>query len=109
MVAAYRSVIALVLALACMANLGAKDLVIHAGTLIDGVAQTPRHEVSIMIHDDRIVAVEDGFKTPAGARVIDLSKATVLPGFIDCHVHISAKLPSRTNATQDWLTHTDID
>lgn len=32
-----------------------------------------------------------------------------MPGFIDCHVHISAKLPSRTNATEDWRTHNDID
>jgi imidazolonepropionase-like amidohydrolase len=33
----------------------------------------------------------------------------VLPGFIDCHVHIGGKLPSRTNATEEWLTHSDLD
>ena len=87
----------------------AKDLVIHAGTLIDGVTETPRQQVSILIHDEKITAVESGFKTPAGAEVIDLSGATVLPGFIDCHVHMSAKLPSRMNATEDGLTHNDID
>ena len=109
MVRAQRLGFALFLAAACTASADAKDLVIHAGTLIDGIAQTPRHEVSITIRDDKIVAVEAGFKTPADATVIDLSNATVLPGFIDCHVHISAKLPSRTNATEDWLTHSDID
>ena len=87
----------------------AKDLVIHAGTLIDGVAETPRKQVSILVHDDRIVSVEPGFQTPAGAEVIDLSTATVLPGFIDCHVHVAAKLPSRQNSTEDRMTHTDID
>ena len=89
----------------------AKDTVIHAGTLIDGLSPTPRRQVSILIHDDKIVAIEAGFVTPAGANteVIDLSTQTVMPGFIDCHVHISAKLPSRTNATEDWLTHTNID
>ena len=87
----------------------ARDVVIHAGTLIDGVADAPRKNVSILIHDERITAVEAGFKTPAGAEVIDLSTQTVLPGFIDCHVHIGSKLPSRVNATEDWLTHTTID
>lgn len=87
----------------------AKDLVIHAGTLIDGVADAPRHQVSIRVRDDKILSVEPGFVTPAGAEIIDLSTATVMPGFIDCHVHISAMLPSRTNATEYWLTHTDTD
>jgi imidazolonepropionase-like amidohydrolase len=32
-----------------------------------------------------------------------------MPGFIDCHVHMSTKLPSAANATEDWLTHSDID
>lgn len=87
----------------------AKDVVIHAGTLLDGVSAAPRRNVSIVIHDDRITAVETGFKTPAGTEVIDLSGQTVMPGFIDCHVHISGKLPSRVNATEDWLTHSEID
>jgi imidazolonepropionase-like amidohydrolase len=68
----------------------AKDLVIHAGTLIDGVAKAPRTQVSILIHDDRISGVQPGFVTPAGAEVIDLSHSTVLPGLIDDHVHITS-------------------
>jgi imidazolonepropionase-like amidohydrolase len=87
----------------------ANDVVVHAGTLIDGVSATPRRDVSIRIHDGRIVGVTTGFAAEAGVEVIDLSHATVLPGFIDCHIHISAKLPSRTNAVEDWLTHSDLD
>lgn len=87
----------------------AKDLVVHAGVLLDGVTDTPRQQMSILIHDDKIQAVVSGFVSPAGAEVIDLSNATVTPGYIDCHVHISSLLPSRTNATEYWLTHTDID
>ena len=87
----------------------ARDVVIHAGTLFDGVADSPRKQVSILVRDDRIVSIESGFAAPAGAEIIDLSTATVMPGFIDCHVHISSLLPSRTNATEYWVTHSDID
>src|SRR5262245_30370923 len=75
----------LVVAAAAAGPAMAKDVVIHAGTLIDGVATAPKSKVSIVIKDDRIVAVESGFVTPAGTEVIDLSSATVLPGFIEAH------------------------
>lgn len=102
------------LLLSCCFSLGglpatAADLAIHAGTLIDGVGTTPRSKVTIRVRDERIVSVEPGFVTPAGARVIDLSGATVMPGFIDSHVHIAGKLPSRVNAVEDALTHSSLD
>src|SRR3984957_8978009 len=87
----------------------AGDLVIHAGLLLDGVSAKPQERMSILVHDDKIVAVQAGFTTPGGAEVIDLSDATVMPGFIDCHVHISAELPGHTNATERWLTHSELD
>jgi imidazolonepropionase-like amidohydrolase len=87
----------------------AGDLVIHAGVLLDGVTLKPQPRMSILVHDDKIVAVQAGFAAPDGAEVIDLSDATVMPGFIDCHVHISARLPDRSNATEQWLTHNDLD
>lgn len=67
----------------------AKDIVIHAGHLIDGVSPKPLDQMSILIHDDRITGVQKGFVTPAGAEVIDLSSATVLPGLIEGHDHIA--------------------
>jgi imidazolonepropionase-like amidohydrolase len=87
----------------------AGDVVVHAGTLIDGTSDKARQTVSILIHDDRITGVKDGFVTPAGAQVIDLSKATDMPGFIDVHIHVGSKLPSTTNATEDWVTHSALD
>ena len=87
----------------------ARDLVIHAGTLLDGVSRSPKYQVSILVHDDRITNVVAGFVKPAGAKIIDLSGETVMPGFIDCHVHMSALLPSRANALEYAFTHNDID
>ena len=85
------------------------DLIVHAGMLIDGVTATPRSHMSIIIHDERITGIEAGFVTRDGATIIDLSQETVMPGLIDCHVHIATKLPSRMNATEYELTHSDID
>ena len=67
----------------------AKDVVVHAGKLFDGTSTSFRNNVSIVIKDDRITAVQNGFVTPAGAEVIDLRTSTVLPGFIDMHNHIT--------------------
>jgi imidazolonepropionase-like amidohydrolase len=64
--------------------------VIRAGTLIDGKSGKPHHDQVIVIRGNRIESVSDAAnaKIPAGANVIDLSNATVLPGLIDSHTHI---------------------
>jgi hypothetical protein len=46
----------------------AKDIVIHAGHLIDGIASRPTEKVSILIHDDRISGVQQGFRNPGRRR-----------------------------------------
>ncbi|MBS0662618.1 MAG: amidohydrolase family protein [Verrucomicrobia bacterium] len=92
-----------------LAPAGARDLAVQAGVLLDGIDPVARHQVTIVVHDDRITAVLDGYQRPPGAEVIDLTRQTVMPGFIDCHIHISSRLPGRTNELEARLTHTDID
>ena len=70
---------------------------LHAGRLIDGVSDSPRERVTIVVDGGRIQAVEDGFRTAGpGDEVVDLSGATVLPGFMDMHVHLTSE-HSRTS------------
>ena len=86
----------------------AKDTVIHAGRLIDGVSKTARANVSIIIHEGRIAEVKDGFVAPEGDDVVDLSNSTVLPGLIDCHVHITFQFDGG-NPIAESVTQTRFD
>jgi imidazolonepropionase-like amidohydrolase len=64
---------------------------IKAGRLIDGRADQAQANVGILIQGDRITAVGPVAQVQAqavGARVIDLSQMTVLPGLIDTHTHL---------------------
>lgn len=82
--------------------------IIHAGTLLANPAEAPLTEQSIIIKDNKIEGVEAGFIQRDGAKVVDLSKAFVMPGMIDSHVHLTsqlspdARLKRVENSDADW-------
>jgi imidazolonepropionase-like amidohydrolase len=64
---------------------------IHAGRLIDVPGRAVRGPSTIVVDNGRIISVTDGqIRIEPGARVIDLSTKTVLPGLIDSHVHLAS-------------------
>jgi len=69
-------------------SVSAEIVAIRAGRLIDGSGAQAATGVTILVDGDRIVDVGPGLRTPAGARVVDLSEYTVLPGLIDTHTHV---------------------
>jgi imidazolonepropionase-like amidohydrolase len=69
---------------------GSGTVVLRAARLIDGTGAAPVRNGVVVVTDDRIVAAgaAGSVQVPAGARVVDLGDATLLPGFIDAHTHI---------------------
>ena len=63
--------------------------VIHAGTILAEPGKPALSNGSVIVRGRTIEAVQSGFVDVAGARVVDLRNATVLPGLIDSHVHLS--------------------
>jgi len=68
-----------------------KVTVIRAGRLVDVVAGKVRTNQDILIEGNRIKAVKANIAVPEGATVLDLRNATVLPGLIDAHTHITSQ------------------
>ena len=70
----------------------AESVVVHAGRLIADASERPRGPSTITIAQGKIQSIVDGLApAPAGARLVDLSGKTVLPGLIDAHVHLSGE------------------
>lgn len=67
----------------------AEILVLKAGAMIDGTGAVPIRPAMIRIEGDRIVEVGKTVSVPPGARTVDLGDATLLPGFIDLHTHLT--------------------
>ncbi len=69
---------------------GSGTVVLHAARVIDGTGAAPIVNGVVVVTDDKIVAIgtEAAVKIPAGSRRIDFGDATLLPGFIDAHVHL---------------------
>lgn len=66
-------------------------VVIQAARLIDGRGGEPLAPAMVRVEGGRISAVASSLPVPSGARLINLGDATLLPGFIDLHTHLTGR------------------
>ena len=77
-------------ALAALAHADSPETIaLKSARLFDGVSGTMRTDAVIVVQGSKILAV--GGAVPAGARVIDFGDATLVPGFIDAHTHLTSE------------------
>src|SRR5204862_6720534 len=89
-------------------NLSAQKTYIWCGSLIDGISDEPKKNMTIVIEKNKIVSVENGLsKMGSNDKVIDLTTKTVMPGWIDCHVHLSHE--TNPNAYLERFQLNDVD
>ncbi len=82
---------------------------INCGKLIDGKGNAAQSEMTIIIEGTKITAVKQGyFIGPVGTTFIDLKKYTVMPGLIDCHVHLSDETSKNKYSEQFVLNQEDF-
>ena len=75
---------------AVVAGTVAADTLIHAGRLLDTAAREVIESVTIRVAGNRIAGVVPGYVEPgADDEVVDLTEATVMPGWLDMHVHLA--------------------
>ena len=79
---------------------------IGAGKLFDSEKGIFLDNQTIIIKNNLISEIGSIVKIPANAKVIDLSKQTVLPGLIDCHTHITSQ---PENYMEDLFRKSSID
>ncbi len=75
--------------LALLAGTASADVtLIHAGKLLAVPGKPPVSNMTVIVEDDRITGVQEGFVETEGATIIDLRNKFVLPGLMDMHVHL---------------------
>ena len=70
----------------------AQRTIIYAGTLIDGVSKQAKKEQTIVVKGNKITSIQKGYiSSNEEDKVIDLKQHTVMPGWIDMHVHMEGE------------------
>jgi len=86
----------------------AQKTYIHCGRLIDGNSAKLQYDKTIIIENNRIIDVVDGYEKPSkNDELIDLKSKTVLPGLMDMHTHLSIEFYKGIYLEEFYMNPTD--
>ncbi len=101
--------IVLVLTLLAFTSSLAQQTILHCGKLVDVVNSKVLSNYSVIIQGNKIKDVKEGFVTGAATdRIIDLKNKTVMPGWIDMHVHMETETKKGNTAEKFIVNPSDI-
>lgn len=76
---------------------------IRAGAIVDPDTASVQRDQVILVEHGRIIAIGSSISVPADATVIDLSDRTVLPGLMDAHTHLLARIDPHWDLGNFWI------
>lgn len=98
----------LVLCVSTLAIAQADLTYLHCGRILDGTGGELT-EQTIVVEGKNILRIEAGYSgASAGAKVVDLKRSTVMPGFIDLHVHVESELNPRAYSERYTMNPSDV-
>ena len=90
-------------------GLFAQRTLIYCGKLIDPKAGQVLSEMTVVVSGNTVAAVQKGYTAAAADdKVIDLKSRTVMPGLIDCHVHLEDQISANQQLKEFTLNEADI-
>jgi imidazolonepropionase-like amidohydrolase len=90
-------VLSVLLSLAISAHAADKTIALKAARLFDGKSSSLVQNGVVIVQGDKIVDAGSNLPIPSGAQVIDLGDATLSPGFMDAHTHLTADYSGNYN------------
>lgn len=105
-----KKILILCLAVLCSTSLlPAQTTYLHCGRLIDGISKEVKTEMTVIVEGNLIKSVEKGYAKPGkNDLLVDLKNRTVMPGFIDLHVHIEKEFNKASYLERFTLNEADI-
>lgn len=103
-----KKILLLFIAYIFIQDITAQTTYILCGKLVDTKSGVVKKEKTILVKENKIIDVMDGYIMPKGSSLIDLRDKVVMPGLIDFHVHIEQEFSARTRLESFILNEADV-